>query len=487
MAKVHGLIRLLDDEEMQRVHRGALRLLQHTGLRVDHDGILKTLAERGCVVDTGRKLVRFPEEIVDESVARLRRYGSNPAGFPPTHEPRSKQDFGARTGGFVTTVRGLDGERRPADLETARQAFRLADALPHISHVGVPASAQELTAEVRTVRMAAELVKMSAKPGTVEAWSRREVEWLWEIAVVARGSEAEARRRPLLVGYVGLRTPLCLDHAMAEVLAEYSHRGIPYMLYSMPCWASTAPATTAGALLLGVAEVLAGVTIGQAIDDAAKPLPFIAPGALDMRSMLIDVASPLRLNLSVAATQMISLFYGLPCAANCGKAAASDTGVQAGYEKTFSILYPVLAGATSVGPIGQVENGFVFSFRQLVLDHEIVAFAKRLLAGMEVDDDTLAVATIEDVGPGGDFLTVPHTVEHFRRELWSTDIGEHMSHGTEQGKAHLRAEENALEQARRILATHDPHPLTEYQEAEIHRIVAAAAREAQHAEPHTGR
>ena len=151
-------------------------------------------------------------------------------------------------------------------------------------------------------------------------------------------------------------------------------------------------------------------------------------------------------------------------------------GVQAGYEKALSILYPVLAGATSVGPIGQVENGFVFSFRQLVIDHEIASFVKRLLRGIEVTEDTLALDTIEEVGPGGDFISLPHTVEHFRQELWISDVGEFAGYEAGVVETHRGAEEKALEKARTILATHDPHPLSKEQEAEIDRIVASALR-----------
>jgi len=477
MAKVYNFVRLLSDEEMRRIHEGALHLLQHTGLHVDHDELLVALEGYGCQVDHHDKRVRFPERVVEQGLERMRRYAAEAVGLPPTHEPRHGEDFGVRTSSFTTTVRGSDDERRIADLEASRRAIRLADALPHISHIGIPVSPQEIPPDVRTVQMAAELVKITSKPGTVEAWTRQEIEWLWEMAVVVRESEEEARRRPMLVGYVGLRTPLCLDYTMAEVLAEYSRRGIPYMLYSMPCWASTAPATSAGALVLGIAEVLGGMVIGQSVHENAKPLIFIAPGALDMRSMLMDVASPMRLNLSVAATQMISRFYGLPCAANCGKTGACVTNVQAGYEKAFSILYPVLAGATSVGPVGQVENGFVFSFRQLVIDHEIADFVKRLLHEFAITEETLALDVIEEVGPGGDFLSLPHTVEHFRQELWLSDVSERMGYEAWLREEHPGAEEKALEKARQILATHDPHPLSKEQESEIDRIVALAWHE----------
>ncbi len=477
MAQTSGLIRLLTDQEMQRIHSGALRILSSVGMRIDHEGILAALEAQGCPVDRQHQLARFPEAVIDRSLERMRGYAADPSAFPPTHEPRSGLDFGARTSGFCTTVRGLEDVRRDADLPTSRQAVRLADGLPHITHIGPPASPQEIPTEVRTVHMAAELVKITSKPGTVEVWTPEEVEWLWQMAVVVRGSEDAAQRQPILVGYVGLRTPLCLDRAMADVLAEYSRRGIPYMLYSMPCWGSTAPATSASVLVLGVAEVLGGMVIGHAIHEAARPLPFIAPGALDMRTMRFDMASPLRLNLSVAATQMISQFYGLPCAVNCGKTAACVTGVQAGYEKALSILYPVLAGATSVGPIGQVENGFVFSFRQLVIDHEIVSFVKRLLAGIEVTDATLALGAIEEMGPGGDFLASPHTVSSFRRELWASDIGQHLGYETWLREGQRGAEDHALEKARHILASHDPHPLSKEQETEIDRIVATFWRE----------
>ena len=37
---------------------------------------------------------------------------------------------------------------------------------------------------------------------------------------------------------------------------------------------------------------------------------------------------------------------------------------------------------------------------------------------LKVDKDSLALESIKEVGPGGTFLSHPHTYDNFRKELW---------------------------------------------------------------------
>ncbi|MFW9998155.1 MAG: trimethylamine methyltransferase family protein, partial [Candidatus Odinarchaeota archaeon] len=51
-----------------------------------------------------------------------------------------------------------------------------------------------------------------------------------------------------------------------------------------------------------------------------------------------------------------------------------------------------------------------------VMDNEIIGEIMRVLKGVEVNDETLAVDVTASVGPGGNFIQEDHTFDHMRNE-----------------------------------------------------------------------
>jgi trimethylamine--corrinoid protein Co-methyltransferase len=124
-----------------------------------------------------------------------------------------------------------------------------------------------------------------------------------------------------------------------------------------------------------------------------------------------------------------------------------------------------------------VENALTFSFEQLVIDDEIAGYVRRMLQGFEVTEETIAFDVIKEVGPGGNFLTHPHTAESYRQEFWISDLMERMPWEM-WSQAELKGlEARARERAREIMAEHRPRPLTPEQEGAIDEIVAFARRD----------
>ena len=95
---------------------------------------------------------------------------------------------------------------------------------------------------------------------------------------------------------------------------------------------------------------------------------------------------------------------------------------QAGLESGFSILSQGLAGLNLIHDVGYLDMAMVSSPAQLMLGNEAIGMTKRFLQGIEVTADTLARHVIEAVGPGGHFLQQRHTLDHFRSELWRSDL-----------------------------------------------------------------
>ncbi|GAF94156.1 unnamed protein product [marine sediment metagenome] len=121
--------------------------------------------------------------------------------------------------------------------------------------------------------------------------------------------------------------------------------------------------------------------------------------------------------------QLLGEYYGCPTGVHGGKTDSCFHDEQTGVEKAASMLMGVLAGAVGIGTIGHLENAVTFSPAQLVIDNEIAGFVRRCVREpIEVSEETLATALVDSVGPGGNFLTSPHTAEHFRDELFLSPL-----------------------------------------------------------------
>ena len=481
MATVHGLIRILTGEEMERLHNAALQILDRAGMVIDHPDALERLRQAGCRVDADRKHVSFPPEVTQAAIDNMRRDFTladrqgieMPVRFSEVHfsttPVRIRRDFTSNAGGFVPYILDMDGRRRPATMGDVRDAIRLIDALENIDMMGLPIAASEVPEQDRPVVMAAELVKGTRKIGGIEAWDAVDVCALQRIASVIHESPEAARRRPLLVGYGEVRSPLCMDRNMAEVFMESVKLGLPQTVDTMPNAGATAPASGGGTLAQGLAESMSAVVLGYAIDPNAMLGLDITPGYCDMRGGSFPYSGADRWPLVAAANQMLNEFYGRPGGCHGGKTDASYVGVQSGVEKALSILFPILCGASGIGTVGQLGST-TFSPIQVVIDNEIVGYVKRMLDAFEVDDLAWAVDAICEVGPGGHFLGHPSTAELFRREFWLDHIFERLAFHAGDAPTHDGLVEKARAKAQRILAEHQPEPLPQHKAEAIDEI-----------------
>jgi trimethylamine--corrinoid protein Co-methyltransferase len=455
-------------------------------MRVDSDEALNYLEDYGCEVDYDSRTVRFPTDRVQDAVDHMRHAYADHDRIPQrmsvrysqiyfsTQPHRVHSDFTANTGGFCVFIYDLEGRRRPATLEDVRASIRLANALENIDFMGLPVSAQEVPAPMRPVVMAAELVKNTKKLGGVETFDRLDVVFITRIAEIAAGGPEELRRSPILVGYAEARSPLCIDRNMADILIEYVKKGLPQSLDTMPNGGMTAPITSAGVLTLGVAETLAGLMLGYAVDRNAVMSIDICVSKADMRSGLYTYASAERMPLLAAAVQMINEYYGCPSGTHGGKTDACYPGTQAGMEKMMSMLFPLLAGSVGIGTMGHLENAVTFSPQQLVIDNEIAGAVRHMLQGFEVTPETLAGDVIKQVGPNGTFLDHEHTLRHLRKELFPSKMFDRLNWAAALDQPVRGIEERAKLVAADLMRKDATPCLSSDQERAIDEVVAEA-------------
>ena len=106
------------------------------------------------------------------------------------------------------------------------------------------------------------------------------------------------------------------------------------------------------------------------------------------------------------------------------------------------------------------------------MDCEIFSIIHKMMQGIVVDDETLALDTIASVGPGGNFLSQKHTLKHMR-ELYLPQFMDRRTY-TEWETNKDDGRDWALAKARKTLKTHQPTLLDPKINAEMIKIIHAS-------------
>ncbi len=134
-------------------------------------------------------------------------------------------------------------------------------------------------------------------------------------------------------------------------------------------------------------------------------------------------------------------------------------------------LLPALAGANIIYGMGMLELGVTFSYAQLLIDNEIARMCKRVAMGVPINDETLAVELIKEVGAGKDFLAKKHTRQFMGQEQSKVKLIDRRMRGAWKKRGGKDMAEVAADEARHILETHKPTPLPKEVLAKLRSIV----------------
>jgi len=149
---------------------------------------------------------------------------------------------------------------------------------------------------------------------------------------------------------------------------------------------------------------------------------------------------------------------------------------QSGHEKTITGMLPALAGANVIYGLGMLEMGITFDLAQLVLDNEIAEMIKYTVKGIPVNDKTLAVDVIKEMGIGRDYLAHESTYQHMASQSNAELMDRRMREDWEaDGSKDIYR--RAHEKMRDILETYEPPRLSEGVLGDIREIVKEAEKE----------
>jgi trimethylamine--corrinoid protein Co-methyltransferase len=194
---------------------------------------------------------------------------------------------------------------------------------------------------------------------------------------------------------------------------------------------------------------------------------------LDMRTMVQAYTGPDHQGVALA----LAHHFGLPAFAAGGMSEAKVVDQQAGIEAALTLLMNAVVGGHLVHDVGYLESGLAGSLAQLVICNEALAWVKRATQPLEVSAESLAVETVDQVGPDGQFLDSEHTLQHFQ-EHWYPELFERDNYEGWLAAGAKTLAERAGERVDEILAAHRPSALPDQVTRTLRAIVARAEAQA---------
>ncbi len=433
---------ILEQGEIERMDREARRILETTGLEVFHRGLRDLLRRRGARVEGER--VRFPGGMIDGALKAA------PGTFSLYEVSGQERAVAPGAGYFSVYSDGLfisepGAERlRPstkqdvADFAALGQTLAMVDIVPNACH------ARDCPEPGQLLHTAEALLSNTTKLVSFAPQNARQAEVFHEMVGIASEGRANPGR-PAWKGCVSTTSPLRLDRDSGEVLLFLAGNRIPFITAPCPMCGGTSPFSLTGTLLLQTAENLALIAMAQA---AAEGTPIVmggAAGPMDMRTGALAYGAPER-SLLIGANNQIQRFYGLPTHSASISIHSWLSDVQTGLERELIVFTRMLYRPNFWGGAGAMCSGKAVSLAQALIDCHAVEMTGRYLRGIDTRDSVWGAESIERVGPGGDFMTDPLTMELMRSgEMWYSSL---TNMEEDRGKPMV---DRAQEEVRRIL------------------------------------
>ena len=462
--------RKLSDDQLERIHNASLEILERTGVCLYDQEALDLLQKAGVRV-TEENRVRIPPGLVEWalSVAPRRVVLCDRHGRRVMPLERNNVFYGPGSD-CPNVLDHRTGERRRGTLQDIVEGICVCDALPNMDFLMSICVASDVEQETADRQQMRAMLMNSTKPILFVTTEFEGCVDVIEMAEIVAGGAEALYRNPLCACYINVTSAMRHNAEALQKLLFMAGKGLPTTYTPVVLRGVSGPVTTAGAIALANAGELVGLVLAQLKRQGA---PVILTGGvndmLDMRTMVDSYGAPENRVMLVE----LAHYYGLPV---FGLAGCSDSPVpdeQAAAEAAFSLILETLCGAGMAHDVGYLDSGTCNSLEQLVICDELISYVKRFMQVGEVNEETLALDVIDEVGPHGDFLGTKHTMRHFKED-WYPELFDrkNVEEWTAAGSKTLR--QRARERVDEILENHEPEPLPADVQEKVDAVVDRA-------------
>ena len=471
----HLKLDILSPEDVQRIHEATLQVIETTGIRFPSEKALDIWEKNGATVDRHSMVVKAPKELIEDAIKRCPPDYTLAARDQNQDLPLDGNHVFIGTDGCGVQIIDLHtGELRTTRLQDVADIAKIADTTEEIGFHWVPVSAQDKPAESRGLHELKAVWENSTKHVQTESiYNEAEAHAAVEMATLIAGDVETLRKRPPLSIMQCTAPPLGHDGGSLDAALIVAGAGIPVGFMTMTSCLTTAPATLAGNLTVGNAEVISAAALIQLAHPGAPFFYAAAQTSSDLRSGAYTGGGP-EDYLFGAATNVLANFYNMPLSMGSFATGAKEPNWQAGIDNSLSTFMACVSMSDMLLGVGLLHGSRIWSYAQMLMDCEIFDIIHSMMKGIEVNDETLALDVIHNVGPHGNFLSQKHTLKHMR-DLWVPKFIDRRPYEIWQEKGD-NAPDWALAKAREIHKTHQPEPLDPQISREFSKIIASVEK-----------
>lgn len=397
-------LELLTEGQVEQIHQGALDVLEKTGVKVESKRALKIYEEGGCKVDYEDNRVRFPPELAVLSMRQCPKSFHMKALDPVNNLTLGGDRVYSALFSGLRTVDLDTWETRIPTVQENHDANKVVDGLKNVHGSTSYTPYCEFDDEPPAMFL------------PISTWSR--LKYLSKISRIGTtlGSHIWEIQMAQTLGvdvYGAMEgpPPLTWNRDATDCAIECAKTGFPVEPCAGGAMGATYPATLAGALVIGMAEVISGLVLVQLVRPGNPIIVNCFPPPMDMKTGHLKFGA-ISISLYQASwNQIWRTMYGIPIMnGGVGPSNSKRIDYQCGYEKSIGILLSALSGAHCINTVGGLTGELSYHPAMSVLDDDVLGYVGRFLEGVKVTDETLAIDLIEETGPiPGFYLDKAHT------------------------------------------------------------------------------
>jgi trimethylamine---corrinoid protein Co-methyltransferase len=468
----------LSADQLNQIHAASMQILEEIGIDFLDAEAMELWASAGARVDRTSQHVWIDRDMLMELIRQA------PGEFTwKARNPERSLTIGGNHINFATVggapfFSDLEGGRRPGTLVAFETMVKLAHLCGPIHIVeGLMVEPQDLPVPVRHLDKALAQFLYSDKAITAAAHDREVAEDYIAMATIIFGGLEAIQRQPAFAAVVNANSPLRFDGRMLGGLITYARYGQPSIVTPFILAGAMSPVTIAAAIAQQNAEALAGIALTQLVRPGTPVIYGGFTTNIDMQTGSPAFGTP-EGALALLCGGQLARHYGLPYRGSGGLNNSKSVDAQAGYE-TQSTLWPAVMAHSNVilHSAGWLEAGLVCSMEKFIIDVEGLAVMQRILEGFVIDDDSLALSAIAEVGPGGHHFGTAHTLARYRTEFYMPVISDRQNYEKWREDGSLDAAQRAHQLAKGLLAAYEKPPIDPATEEALKEFVIRRKRE----------
>ena len=421
MNNVRPHLRMLTEEQIRDIHQYTLKILATTGVRVDSPSALEMLKKRLGDSMVQDRTVRIPAELVEWAIQvaprQIQLYDrrGNPQFTIGGEEDRTRFGIG------VTALYYQEPDTDTPVLfqrKHMQDMVRVGNQLPHYDMVCTVGIVRDVPEHLTDLYGSLEHFANGTKPMVLLCSDEHKFEDVMQLFEYLHGGDIG--EKPFIIPYFNPVSSLVMNEGTVDKMRIAIERGLPVIISNYSMSGATTPITPAGTVAVLLAELLAGLVIGQLYKEGAAMFLGMLPVYFDMKT-LMNFYDPQSILVSLACAEMME-HYGIPHCGTSGSGTGWGMDLLAAETYWMNTMMFVLTKGGLAPFVGDTLGSKAISPQTFVYCHEIIDQALRLAHGFQLDDMHVGLEEIHKVGAGKSYVSAPTTLKKYKTGYYVSPI-----------------------------------------------------------------